>query len=164
MHTNVYIYIYILVQTPHAVERGRPDVTPELHSIRRLRERERETQTDRDRDRETASERERERDLGEREGQRVGERDRHPSPCLRVSVFPCLPVSLHLLLTLSLTLSVKRCGHLLPCPAPLPGHPFHSIREMKGAPRDPAPRNYFLVWIVKPSGCRHLTSGVSTPL
>ena len=27
------------------------------------------------------------------------------------------------------------------------------IREMGGAPRNPAPRNHFLVWIVKPSGC-----------
>ena len=24
---------------------------------------------------------------------------------------------------------------------------------MGGAPRNPAPRNHFLVWIVKPSGC-----------
>ena len=41
-----------------------------------------------------------------------------------------------------------------------------SIREMEGAPRNPAPRNHFLVWIVKPSGCHctagHLTSGVFT--
>ena len=27
------------------------------------------------------------------------------------------------------------------------------IREMGGAPRNPAPRNHLLVWIVKPSGC-----------
>ena len=27
------------------------------------------------------------------------------------------------------------------------------VREMGGAPRNPAPRNHFLVWIVKPSGC-----------
>ena len=27
------------------------------------------------------------------------------------------------------------------------------LREMGGAPRNPAPRNHFLVWIVKPSGC-----------
>ena len=26
-------------------------------------------------------------------------------------------------------------------------------REMGGAPRNPAPRNRFLAWIVKPSGC-----------
>ena len=28
------------------------------------------------------------------------------------------------------------------------------VREMGGAPRNPAPRNRFLVRIVKPSGCR----------
>ena len=28
-----------------------------------------------------------------------------------------------------------------------------TTREMGGAPRNPAPRNHFLVWIVKPSGC-----------
>ena len=28
-----------------------------------------------------------------------------------------------------------------------------SIRELGGAPRNPAPRNRFLAWIVKPSGC-----------
>ena len=37
---------------------------------------------------------------------------------------------------------------------------------MGGAPRNPAPRNHFLVWIVKPSGCHctdgHLTSRVFT--
>ena len=27
------------------------------------------------------------------------------------------------------------------------------VREVGGAPRNPAPRNHFLVWIVKPSGC-----------
>ena len=32
------------------------------------------------------------------------------------------------------------------------------VREMGGAPRNPAPRNRFLVWIVKPSG-RHCTDG-----
>ena len=26
------------------------------------------------------------------------------------------------------------------------------LREMGGAPRNPAPGNHFLVWIVKPSG------------
>ena len=30
---------------------------------------------------------------------------------------------------------------------------FSELREMGGAPRNPAPRNHFLVWIVKPSGC-----------
>ena len=38
------------------------------------------------------------------------------------------------------------------------------IREMGGAPRNLAPRNNLLVWIVKPSGCHctdgHLTSRV----
>ena len=33
------------------------------------------------------------------------------------------------------------------------------IREMGGAPRNPAPRNHFLVWIVKPSGC-HCTEAL----
>ena len=28
-----------------------------------------------------------------------------------------------------------------------------SLRETGGAPRNPAPRNHLLVWIVKPSGC-----------
>ena len=27
------------------------------------------------------------------------------------------------------------------------------MREMRGAPGNPAPRNHLLVWIVKPSGC-----------
>ena len=27
------------------------------------------------------------------------------------------------------------------------------LREMGGAPRNPAPRNHLWVWIVKPSGC-----------
>ena len=40
----------------------------------------------------------------------------------------------------------------------------NKIREVGGAPRNPAPRNSFLVWIVKPSGCHctggHLTSRV----
>ena len=44
-----------------------------------------------------------------------------------------------------------------PCPP--------STREMGGAPRNPAPRSHFLVWIVKPSGFHctdgHLTSRVS---
>ena len=38
-------------------------------------------------------------------------------------------------------------------------------REMGGAPRNPAPRSHFLVWIVTPSSChctdRHLTSILS---
>ena len=34
-------------------------------------------------------------------------------------------------------------------------------REMGGAPRNPAPRSHFLVWIVKPSGC-HCTDGPLT--
>ena len=39
-------------------------------------------------------------------------------------------------------------------------HPpaFHLLREMGSAPRNPAPRSHFLVWIVKPSGC-HCTDG-----
>ena len=41
-----------------------------------------------------------------------------------------------------------------------------SLREMGGAPRNPAPRSHFLVRIVKPSGCHctdgHLRSRVST--
>ena len=41
-----------------------------------------------------------------------------------------------------------------------------NIREMGGAPRNPAPRDNFLVWSVKPSGCHctdgHLTSRVFT--
>ena len=32
---------------------------------------------------------------------------------------------------------------------------------MGGAPRNRAPRNHFLVWTVKPSGC-HCTDGHST--
>ena len=48
---------------------------------------------------------------------------------------------------------------------------FHPIREMGGAPRNPAPRNHFLARIVKPAGC-HCTDafggkrnrGVPTPL
>ena len=40
-------------------------------------------------------------------------------------------------------------------------HPCKLIREMGGAPMNPAPRNHFLVWIVKPSGC-HCTDGHST--
>ena len=32
------------------------------------------------------------------------------------------------------------------------------LREMGGAPRNPAPRNHFSAWIVKPSGC-HCTDG-----
>ena len=40
------------------------------------------------------------------------------------------------------------------------------VREMAGAPRNLAPRNHRLVWIVKPSGCHctdgHLTSRVFT--
>ena len=35
------------------------------------------------------------------------------------------------------------------------------LREMGGAPRNPAPRDHFLVWIVKRSGC-HCTDGHST--
>ena len=39
------------------------------------------------------------------------------------------------------------------------------VREMGGAPRNLSPRNHFLVWIVKSSGCHctdgHLTSRVS---
>ena len=31
--------------------------------------------------------------------------------------------------------------------------PRSEIREMGGAPRNPAPRNHFLVWTVKSSGC-----------
>ena len=33
---------------------------------------------------------------------------------------------------------------------------YRYLREMGGAPRNPAPRNHLLVWIVKPSGgqCR----------
>ena len=27
------------------------------------------------------------------------------------------------------------------------------LRDMGGAPRNPAPRNHFLVWIVKSPGC-----------
>ena len=30
---------------------------------------------------------------------------------------------------------------------------YMALREMGGAPRNPAPRNHLLVWIVKPSGC-----------
>ena len=30
---------------------------------------------------------------------------------------------------------------------------LRALREMGGAPGNPAPRNHFLVWIVKPSGC-----------
>ena len=41
-----------------------------------------------------------------------------------------------------------------------------SLREMGGAPRNPAPGNHFLAWIVQPSGCHctngHLTSRVFT--
>ena len=37
----------------------------------------------------------------------------------------------------------------------------NDIREMGGAPRNPAPRNHLLVWIVKPSGC-HCTDGQLT--
>ena len=40
------------------------------------------------------------------------------------------------------------------------------LREVGGAPRNPAPRNHLLVWIVRPSGCHctdgHLTSRVFT--
>ena len=40
------------------------------------------------------------------------------------------------------------------------------FREMGGAPRNLAPRNHFLVWTVKPSGCHctdgHLTGRVFT--
>ena len=32
-----------------------------------------------------------------------------------------------------------------------------ALREMGGAPRNPAPRNHFLAWNVKPSGC-HCTN------
>ena len=43
---------------------------------------------------------------------------------------------------------------------------YDIIREMGGAPRNAAPRNHFLVWIVKPSGFHctdgHLTSRVFT--
>ena len=54
-------------------------------------------------------------------------------------------------------------GRTFKCPA----HPVGGgIREMGGAPRNPAPRNHFLVWIVKPSGWHctdgHLTSRVFT--
>ena len=38
---------------------------------------------------------------------------------------------------------------------------LHRLREMGGAPRNPAPRNRFCVWIVKPSGC-HCTDGPLT--
>ena len=38
-----------------------------------------------------------------------------------------------------------------------------TLREMGGAPRDPAPRNHFLVRIVKPSGC-HCTDGHLTSI
>ena len=31
--------------------------------------------------------------------------------------------------------------------------PLGSVREMGGAPRNPAPGNHLLAWIVKPSGC-----------
>ena len=33
------------------------------------------------------------------------------------------------------------------------GYSTHYLREMGGAPRNPAPRKHFSVWIVKPSGC-----------
>ena len=33
-----------------------------------------------------------------------------------------------------------------------------AVREMGGAPRNPAPRSHFLVWVVQPSGC-HCTDG-----
>ena len=40
------------------------------------------------------------------------------------------------------------------------------LREMGGAPRNPAPRNHLSMWIAKPSGCHrtdgHLTSGIFT--
>ena len=46
------------------------------------------------------------------------------------------------------------------------GFALHVLREMGGAPRNRAPRNDFLVWIVKTSGCHstdgHLTSRVVT--
>ena len=40
-----------------------------------------------------------------------------------------------------------------------------NIRDMGGAPRNPAPRNHFFVWIVKPSGCRYTDAfgGKNTP-
>ena len=48
--------------------------------------------------------------------------------------------------------------------APLvPATNAHSIREMGGAPRNPAPSNHFLVWMVKPSGC-HCTDGHLTSI
>ena len=41
-----------------------------------------------------------------------------------------------------------------------------AMREMGGAPRNPAPRNHFLAWIVEPPGCHctdgHLTSRAFT--
>ena len=47
---------------------------------------------------------------------------------------------------------------------PIPWDPLSlrndsSIREMGGAPRNPAPRKHFLVWIFKPSGC-HCTDAL----
>ena len=38
--------------------------------------------------------------------------------------------------------------------AQAPRGDFSSIRERGSAPRNPAPRNHFLVWIVQPSGCQ----------
>ena len=38
-------------------------------------------------------------------------------------------------------------------------HIHNTTREMGGAPRNPAPRNHFLVQIVKPSGC-HCTDAL----
>ena len=52
-----------------------------------------------------------------------------------------------------------------------PNDPHANIREMGGAPRNPAPGNHFLAWIVKLSGCHrtgafgeHKYRRVPTPL
>ena len=61
--------------------------------------------------------------------------------------------------------------HSCCCAAAVVVHPrakhgnMTDVREMGGASMNPAPRNHFLVWMVKPSGCHctygHLTSRAS---
>ena len=55
---------------------------------------------------------------------------------------------------------LSRCGWLFRSVRAAEGSGrMNSLREMGGAPRNPAPRNHFSAWIVEPSGC-HCTDAI----
>ena len=71
---------------------------------------------------------------------------------------PLLPKLLDVSATMRPLLKVAgRLGYYAPSAIKVAGRlgfrTHHPLREMGGAPRNPAPRSHFLVWIVKPSGC-----------